>query len=1137
MNNEVHIMVINGTPTLIIGVGGIGGKIAGSIYDTLSEQSKRAVSVIAIDTNVNDLWRLNDKHYTPSIQLFEDLSNWEIIKNNPEVEEWFPDEDYLRHHTYECGTGTIRAIARLEFVNAQKQGRLDLIEEEITRIREAANELEHSNQIRVCIVGTIAGGTGSGLAVCLPFYIRYLINSLTGIKRCVINGYFIGAEQIQYYMPSSYYQLRVRANAYACLKELNAFFMRPMISKNAENNLRLEFYDHTDSSVQNVPYNQIVLLDDYLGDVRFDDFINYYSQRLFSNLIMNSQPTPIELSDHFGVFTRNTFTGGMNRYCSAGMCQLVYPIKTAQEYVTLAVVKTIISDEWLLIDSEYKNLVKKALKLMVKDTHIKKPELESSYVELFREETLGDNARLRKLVQEAYIENDNEYIPRSVDFISALDSAVEGLLNSDDLADKEEACKVSLQKMKCFRDAESHIYDIWEGMRDYNQYVKYLIDTKPNEIASDLVPILDEYMNIRISSKPCIYRLITDVHPVAARFLIYDIINRLEEKVRILKLAITGVDLSAYLEEDFDKKTKGVQNPLEYLATLQDKPHPFLKMLGPLGKAFNTDEKSLTKLGEQLSKVSEVHISTVREFMVNSIKYHVSQIVLERLHKLADVYVSFFSAISKILDENNKYIENLENIHFPFNQYGIYCSADAFRKISSDFIAYQSQDISTESKKAISSQLFKTFFQSYTISDTNITRDERERRFQEEVKTIKSIFQTTVMDEIRKNVIEHGAGIVNLSAREALIKELELNEQMLPDDDGYYEAVENSVKNTVSFAIKRAAPMLRTELHDSKIERLLFILSPECAEVDSELKPDDAATARFYLPTLSDTTVLINNKTPDTELTFVRIGYNYTIEDILNYRPESENESAYVLETQNIGAEREYTDDHLVITPHLDKYWHEEGIIPALHGKQRQENDINCIKAFIYGIGYGLFQKCGEKDTGHDTWLITIDGNSKRLIRKCGCGIDDSFYSLLDSLSFNRLIVTKVLAFAQSSVRRFTDCIEINTVIDSPLISGLCGNGTNNSAINIFDVFLSIHAYMPEDEWNELFSCLLNLLWECLNRMGCPLNYVDEYTHNAIKTIFASSSVGGKKDDEMTVRDRRLVQQYERILKIDYESV
>lgn len=1126
-------MINDGTPTLIIGLGGIGGQIVGSIFEKLSEQNRRTVSVIAIDTSVHDLWKLRNKRPIPCIQLCDDLSNHEIIENNPDVMEWFPDEPHLLHHTFNCGTGQIRAIARLEFVNAEKQGRLNVIEKEISRIRSESAKTGHSTCLKVCIVGTITGGTGSGLAVSLPFYLRHLINNSNGFKRYEINGYFIGADPIQRMMPTAECRNRVRANTYACLKELNAFFMRPMMSGNSENNIRLEFYDPSDLSVQNVPYHKIVLLDDYLDDVRLDAFIDDYAQKLFSNMIINSQPASIEIPDHFGVFMRNALSGGMNRYCSAGICQLVYPQKTAQEYVALALVKGLISDEWLLIDNEYNSIVKRALKLMIEDAHIKKPELKNSYVELFREKTLGDHAQLCKLAQQAYIEKDNEYIPKSVGFIANMYSTIDDLLYLDGLRDKEELCIVNMQKMKTFNDAEGHISDVWEGLRRYSQYAKRLIDTKPNQIADDFVPILDECVGVQRRSGLCIYQLISEVHPVTARFLIYDIINRLEENVKLLKEKITDVDLSAYIEEDFDAKTEGVQNPLEYLTSLQDKPHPFLKMLGPIGRALNTDEKSLAKLGDQLSEVSKSHVSTVREYMTNRIKYHVSQICLERLYKFSDIYTLFFSAILEFFDENDINLERLEHLCFPYNQYGIYCSAEAFKKMTSEFSMYQLQDISSESKKAISDQIFTTFFKSYSISNTKETPKERKQRVQKDKDMLISLFKTAVVDEIRKQVLEYGTGIVNLTAREALIKEIELNEQMLPGDDGYYVTVENSVKNTVSFAIKRALPMLRTELLDSKIEQLVLILSPECAEVDAELKPDNAYTARFYLRDFSDTTVIINKEASDTELTLIRICHNYTVEDILNYQPESENENAYILVTQDIGAERKYMDAPLVITPHLDRYWHEEGIIPSLYAKQRQEVHHNYIKAFIYGIGYGLFQRCSNQDDDSMTWQLKSDDDSPILIRKCGSHIDDSYYSLLDSLLFNKLIVKKVLSYVQA-VEGTECCAKIDSVLDSTLISGLCGS--NNSNANILDVFLSVCPFMQEYEWNEMFDILLYLLWEFLNLLGSPLSSIDQYSQKIITAIFASCTVSRKKNESLLFGDKMLIQQYKRILEIRYKA-
>jgi hypothetical protein len=214
-------MINNGIPTLIIGLGGIGGQIAGSINQSLSEQDKKTVSVIAIDTHVSDIYELSHKFDMTCIHLGDDIARGEDIERILEGKKWYPKSDFTEHILCICGrngTGMIRANARLAFVNAEKQKRLGIIEKEIARIRNASHELGNSNQIKVCIVGTITGGTGSGLAVCLPFYIRHLLKKIEGIKKCELKGYFIGADPIHDLMPSSECRVHVRANAYACLK-------------------------------------------------------------------------------------------------------------------------------------------------------------------------------------------------------------------------------------------------------------------------------------------------------------------------------------------------------------------------------------------------------------------------------------------------------------------------------------------------------------------------------------------------------------------------------------------------------------------------------------------------------------------------------------------------------------------------------------------------------------------------------------------------------------------------------------------------------------------------------------------------------------------------------------------------------
>ena len=48
-------MGINKVPTLILGIGGIGCRIASNINDLLTPEAKKHIALIGVDTNVNDL--------------------------------------------------------------------------------------------------------------------------------------------------------------------------------------------------------------------------------------------------------------------------------------------------------------------------------------------------------------------------------------------------------------------------------------------------------------------------------------------------------------------------------------------------------------------------------------------------------------------------------------------------------------------------------------------------------------------------------------------------------------------------------------------------------------------------------------------------------------------------------------------------------------------------------------------------------------------------------------------------------------------------------------------------------------------------------------------------------------------------
>lgn len=692
-------------------------------------------------------------------------------------------------------------------------------------------------------------------------------------------------------------------------------------------------------------------------------------------------------------------------------------------------------------------------------------------------------------------------------------------------------------------------------MRKYAQYAKHLIDTKPNGFADDLFPTSKEVMDFHKDKPECIYQYLAKVHPVTARFLIYDIINRLEAKITELKTEITGVDLSAYTAEDFDLKTEGVQGPAEALGTIRDKRHPIWKMLGPVGQAINGEEKALIKLKRRLREVCDTHVSTTHDYIENSLKYLVSQLVLERMITLADNYTVFFNTVAAKIDRNNENITRLENIHFPYGQDGIYCSKDAFRKMATDFLLLQSQDLSDETKVAIFEQIYLVQSRSYSISSTTETKAAKERRMQEDKKKLEAVFNTAVIETIRSNVIEHGVGIVNLTAREALIKEFELTEQMIPDDPGYADEIQKYAQKRIATALKVAAPMLTTEGRHEDTELTFIALSPACAETDAELKPDTTETAKFYLPiTTANATVIINSEFDDTELACMRLSYNFTIEDLTKYKAGARNAIAYNDRITNLGVKRvfNYNSDEMivVVNPHLNSHWHEEGFIPSIHGKQRQKDHIDNLKAFIYAMGFDSFRLIAdddnpdENDKPRPTWYSYIDGFTQfQPVRKCGKLIGNGYSDLFDAILYNRTLKLAILRYAQKAVSKMkgyntTDEL-FDNILENRFIEDLIQPVASKDAddINLFDAFMEMRSHMPIDDWYELFDGLLITLWEfCEILFDKSERHINRAVKIILTEIFKNSAVGMKPESDYSKSETLLKAQYDIILAKKYGS-
>ena len=526
--------MINQAPTLFIGIGGIGCQIAGAISDMISKEDRKYIGFIGIDTDVTDLSkRKQENHHIHYIQTSGDWDVQEFIDRHPEDDKWFPQDNTLRLRKMLTGAGQVRALSRLTFKAAEESGDLNLIFSEINRIRKV--DERGTKRLVIVIVGSITGGTGAGMFIELPLFIRSKLMDECAVPECTIRGMFVGPDITSKFQNQDFLVENVCVNGYACIKELNAFYMHHMdqddLPDAIANSIEIEHYDNTNKSPNNVPYNYLYLFEDSskvgtIGDTHFEEVIKYISHIAFSLLFTPIVNGATSVEDNYILESiRNNM---LNRYVGAGVCRMVYPIKSAQRYVTLSLVKDFVEREWLILDNRYKEEYRQAMERKNTDPNVAMPIRSESYVREFEKETYNNRAKrlLAKYTSDAFDLINNTYTSKADAFIKNIDKLV-----------KDEVDR------------------LWASMKSYVDLAHKRKSDDPLSIAEELFPSTREGMLSKKDSSFCIYTLLGTVHPIVARYFIYDLINKLEKNIKVYKKKYKD-DLYEY-DKDYDMISAG----------------------------------------------------------------------------------------------------------------------------------------------------------------------------------------------------------------------------------------------------------------------------------------------------------------------------------------------------------------------------------------------------------------------------------------------------------------------------------------------------------------------------------------------------------------------------------------------------
>ena len=273
----IRIMPGEVTPTLLIGLGGSGGKAVGRIAKRLQShpdfehQYRSLIRFAAIDTNDADLARLRKgtSEYgrideTVLISDFDKVAYSQQRRGHGLAEadafftQWVHPWYRFRKESG-AGAGQIRIESRLSFYRSVEVGDLaQKLSGLLTDMRSHGHGMRHTGApLQVFVYFSVAGGTGSGAF--LPF--AYLVRDLVDDRSARLVGFAILPEAFEQVVGAN--REGVYANGYAALKELEHLMKLDTQGPTSPTSLTFHYDPRSRhrTAVERRPYDLVYLVD------------------------------------------------------------------------------------------------------------------------------------------------------------------------------------------------------------------------------------------------------------------------------------------------------------------------------------------------------------------------------------------------------------------------------------------------------------------------------------------------------------------------------------------------------------------------------------------------------------------------------------------------------------------------------------------------------------------------------------------------------------------------------------------------------------------------------------------------------------------------------------------------------------
>lgn len=980
---------------LLIGVGGTGSNAVDILYSKMQEignLTKSEVNAIVFDTDVGSVETI--KKAVP-VSMADPASVGTICDRvgKEYIREWFPcDDRAVRAQEMTRGASQWRKKSYLAFLNLMNkpQARSAFIGALENMSKDPSATCE------VYVIASIAGGTGSGSFIPIALYARRYLRKQLG-KNPIVNA-MVALPDIYASAQTEDNRVKIYANAYAILRELNAIYLvsrnynegnrsalktapvKFRIGNPDEPNVGLLF-DSDDRQFwtpEAAPFTQIFVLDRIPGlSIPAHDIV--LANSLYTLICTDiGVEFDSEASNHEILRSQNNGSNAI--YASVSTSQMTFPVDSVLDYLAHEKALKACEGEWLVLhravekkmhekeqesedagrkyiaqDGEYANMILEALQNESEDNDGGVGDLIARGTAVYDEEgkLTEENTAMR------YFEIINNAIEAKIPNCDPLTA------NSDDVKTKD--------------DVDDACSEIREKIEDYYKNCVSTIKRTSGSLSESIITFdtdKDAFASNKISLiEGLLQKNGKYLHPVTAMVQLCRLKTLLLENKSIMNTKdwpeIRQREIPSLSEErlkvDVEKvSTEYSESKSAYATSTTEPGDRFFDFVTNEASAYK-ESKKRTKTAADIAFIQEDANFVVNKLMSDATT-QLKKLVYNKLSANVDLliekYRTFFSRFEK---EKENLAEDTKtalrkNCGLEDSVLNVYSSeSDKKRILEKVFkgVGPESENDLAETDNIVGSGVFKSIYRAAVASRNDIEFDERN------IEAFRSLF-SSMISEYKK--------FIKKSDAFKLIASYNIVEAMVASCEGSDRSRESVFGEYFTKMQSLATPPLkvdtRMELGDlvEPSNVVVYMMSMETgkyikkhaeefnlalpqgqAKEENIIKACASEFIRKYSGNDSARVSLVNN---------VSDGVLYCTGEIMDITPlripkfnelSDESDNIYFQNyTKAIANYKKYDTD--MWNPHIGNNVFQRGYLPYLNPKKEQIEDVKMVKALIYGL-------------------------------------------------------------------------------------------------------------------------------------------------------------------------------------------